>query len=301
MRVDVLARRWGGPDGGPDGMAVAVSFLAYTLCQLGHEVHCYTAAAGDAPWQHQRATWHLRPSLVSPDDATADLIITTIQPSLHRLRAWAAAAGALGRIVYWHHHDGIPADAGVMVAAPPAFPAAPLCLPPSSWAVEAGGEVTGDAVLVPGAGATKGGYIAAQVAFLCPELRWFVLPCRHAPHDLLRWRELRNADIASGPMPPPAFLSRARAVLSPTRAEVHPLALVEAAVRGIPVVCTDLPGTRAALGASAVYVPEDAPAREWADALRRALASPTPRLRLPPYREVVAGALAQLWAQRRAA
>jgi hypothetical protein len=73
MRVDILARRWGGPDGGPDGMAVAASFLAFTLCQLGHEVRCYTAAAGDAPWRHPRATWHVRPSLVSPDDATADL------------------------------------------------------------------------------------------------------------------------------------------------------------------------------------------------------------------------------------
>jgi len=295
-RVEIHARRWGGPEGGADGMAVASSFLAFTLCQLGRAVRG-VGLTGAPPWSHPRMTW----SKPGDPDFAADLIITTIQPQWRRFAAAAVASGAAARTLYWHHHDELPPAEGCRRAAPPAFPEAEVCLPPSSWAVEAGGERMGDAVLVPGAGATKGGYIAAQAAFLCPDLRWFVLPCRHAPHDLLRWRELRNADIAAGPLPPEAFLARARAVLSPTRAEVHPLALVEAAVRGIPVVCTDLPGTRAALGSSAIYVPEDAPAREWAASLRRALASPTPRLRLPPYREVVAAALGQLCAERRAA
>lgn len=293
--VELHARRWGGPDGGPDGMSVAVSFLAFTLCQMGHAVRG-VGLTGAPPWTHPRMTW-ARPGEA---DFAADLVITTIQPQWRRFAAAAVAAGAAGRTVYWHHHDELPPAEGCILAAPPAFPEAPICLPPSSWAAEEGGEATGSAIVVPGAGASKGGYLAAQAAFLCPELRWFVLPCRHAPHDLSRWREL-GADVAGGPLPPRQFLAKARAILSPTRAEVHPLALVEAAVRGIPVVCTDLPGTRAALGASAIYVAADATAKEWSAALRRALASPLPRLRLRPYTEVVFDALGQLGAARRAA
>lgn len=295
--IDIHARRWGNANGGPDGMAIAASFLAWTLCEMGHEVRGFSAPSSSPPWSHPRMRWM---KVGAEPEWSADLIITTLQPQWRRFAAAAHDAGAAGRLVYWHHYEHLPEAHGCAIAAPPAFPEAPICLPPSSWAAELGGEMTGDAILVPGAGAMKGGFRAAETAALCPDLRFFVLPCRHAPHDLDRWR-LPHAEVAPGPMPPRQFLARARAVLSPTRAEVHPLALIEAAVRGIPVVCSDLPGTRAALGDSAIYLPMDAPPAEWAAALRAALAGGLPRLRLRPYAEVVARALGHRVELRRAA
>lgn len=305
MRIDVLARRWGGPDGGPDGMAVAASFLAFTLCQLGHQVHGYAAELDGAPWQHPGMTWVVRPGLVAPDDFGANLIISTVQPSWHRLAQAAHAAGAIGQLVYWLHHSEPPPSYGASFAAPPAVEArgdwaAAIVLPPSSWAADGGGEVTGSEVLVPGAGPAKGGHVALEVARLCPDLRFLVLPGRHAFVDVEPWRALPNAEVSPGPLSPSVFLGRAAAVLSPTRVEVHPLALVEAAAHGIPIVTTDLVGCRAAAGAGALYVPVSMPPKIWASALRTVLEQSRPRVRLRPYAEVVRDAIAEL-AMRRAA
>jgi hypothetical protein len=82
---------------------------------------------------------------------------------------------------------------------------------------------------------------------------------------------------------------------------VHPLLLVEAAVRGIPIVCTDMPPPGAPRGDSAIYVPLTAPPATWAAALRQALDFPLPRLRLPPYAEVVRAAVAEMQEARAAA
>jgi hypothetical protein len=279
VKIDVLARSWGSPAGAGNGMAQAAEYFAETLGKLGHLVR----------------------RLGVPDGFGADLLVTTIHPHWRRTAALAASAGALGRLVYWHHAAAVPAEGhGCMLAAPPAIETPPagwgrrVVLPPSSWAAEAGGECTGTEILASGASPPKGGHVALEVAQLCPDLRWFVLQSRSAPADREPWRQLGRADVAERVVAPAELLARARAVLSPTRFDVHPLLLVEAAVRGIPIVCSDLPGTRAAAGASAIYVPAAAPAWEWAAALRRALAVPLPRLRLRPYAEIVAEALEAL-------
>jgi hypothetical protein len=284
MRVDVLARTWGSPTGGSNGMAIAAAFLACTLAELGHSVR----------------------RLAEPDGFHADLTITTIAPTWRRTLAAGTAAGALDRLVYWHHAGGLPAGGGAILAAPPAIAPAEgwarhVVLPPSSWAAEAGGERTGDEIVVASPGPAKGGHVALEVARLCPDLRWLCLRGRSSPQDQAPWRALPNAELAPGLLEPLAFLARARAVLAPTRFEVHPLLLVEAAVRGIPIVCTDMASTRAAAGDSAFYVPLAAPPETWASALRVALALPLPRLCLRPYAEVVAAALELLAAPRRAA
>lgn len=284
MRIDVLARNWGTPSGGQNGMAIAAAFFAETLEKLGHEVR----------------------RLPALDGYRADLIVTTIQPTWRRTAAMAETAGALDRLVYWHHAGGVPTGFGCILAAPPSVgPHAGwsrhVVLPPSSWAAEAGGERTGDEILVPGAGPAKGGRVALEVARLCPELRWYVLQGRSAESDRAPWRALPHAEVARGIVEPAHFLARARAVLAPTRFEVHPLVLVEAAVRGIPIVCSDLPSTRAAAGESAVYVPTNAAPSEWAVTLRCALRVPATRLRLRPYAEVVRDALEQLHEGRAAA
>lgn len=277
MKIDVLARLWGTPAGGSNGMAIAAGFFAETLVRLGHEVR----------------------RLAAPDGFGADLIVTTIQPTWRRVVAAAADANALGRLVYWHHAGGVPPGQGALLAAPPAIGpqagwAQHLVLPPSSWAAELGGERTGGEIVVAGAGPAKGGHIALEVARLCPDLRWYVLKGRSSPADRAPWHALAHAAVAEDIVEPAAFLARARAVLAPTRFEVHPLLLVEAAVRGIPIVCSDMPSTRAAAGESAVYVPTQAPPSAWAAALRDALEHPRPRLRLRPYAEVVRGFLQEL-------
>lgn len=276
-KIDVLARAWGSPAGGSNGMAMAAEFLACTLRELGHEVR----------------------QLNAPDGWDADLVITTIQPRWRHTVAAAKAAGALDRLVYWHHAGGLPEGHGAILAAPPAIgPHAGwsrhVVLPPSSWAAEAGGECTGQEILVPGAGPAKGGHVALAVAKLCPDLRFYVLQGRSSHQDRAAWAALPNAEVARGIVPPGDFLSRARAVLAPTRFEVHPLLLVEAAVRGIPIVCTDLPATRAAAGDAAWYIPMTATSDVWAAAIGAALACPRPSLKLRPYAEVVRDALDEM-------
>jgi hypothetical protein len=284
MRIDVIARRFGSVAGAPDGMAMAAAFLADTLTGLGHQVR----------------------QLPAPDGFGADLIITTVSPTWRRIVAAAAAAGALERLVYWHHAGGVPDGQGCILAAPPSVDPQPtwsrhVVLPPSSWAAEAGGECTGSEILVAGAGPAKGGHIALEVARMCWDLHWFVLRGRSALSDRAPWYALPNATVAENVVEPAQMLARARAVLAPTRFDVHPLLLVEAAVRGIPIVCSDMPATRCAAGDSAVYVPMAAPPVEWAAALRQALELRLPRLRLWPYAEVVHLALEQMHERRIAA
>jgi hypothetical protein len=286
VRIDVLARAWGSPAGGINGMAIAAAFFAEKLEQLGHQVRRLAAA----------------------DRFDADLVVTTISPTWRRTVAAAASAGALERLVYWHHAGGVPVPVGCTLAAPPAIDPQPgwsrhVVLPPSSWAAEDdahAGELGGD-VVVAGAGPAKGGYVALEVAQLCPELRWFVLQGRSSQQDRAKWSAIAGAEVARGLVAPAEIFERARVVLSPTRFEVHPLLLVEAAARGIPIVCTDMPSTRAAAGEHAIYVPLAAPATEWAAALRAALELRPPRVRLRPYAEVVRDALAQMHEGRAAA
>jgi glycosyltransferase involved in cell wall biosynthesis len=284
MRIDVLARSWGSPSGGPNGMAIAAAFLACTLAELGHEVR----------------------RLPALDGFGADLIITTISPTWRRTAAMCSSAGALERLVYWHHAGGVPAGYGCTLAAPPSISpqdgwSRHVVLPPSSWAAEAGGDCIGGEILVPGAGPAKGGHVALAVARLCSDLRWYVLQGRSSTADRAPWRALPHAEVSQWIVEPQQILARARAVLAPTRFEVHPLLLVEAAVRGIPIVCTDLASTREATGATALYVPMSAPPSRWAAALREVLEMPRLRLKLPPYAEVARAALEQMQERRAAA
>lgn len=311
MRVNLLARRWGSPDGGPDGMAIAASFLAWTLCGLGHDVAGYQGTADPPPWSHERMEWRTRIPLYKPDDFAVDLTISACSPSWLRTAAAAREAAACERTVYWHHYAEAPNGGGCLLAAPPAVRrsegwARAVVLPPSSWAADrppAARDLIcpGSAILVPGAGPAKGGHVALAVAQRCPDLAWHVLPGRCSPQDLEGWRALPSATIAPARVRPDEFLSRARLVLSPTRFEVHPLALLEAAVRGIPVVCSDLPGTRAATGGGARYVDAQAPVEIWEAAVREALAAARPEpLALPAYSVTVAAALGELldWSER---
>jgi hypothetical protein len=277
MKIDVIARSWGSAEGGSNGMDIAAAFLAHTLGELGHHVR----TAGE---------------LI---DGSADLAITTISATWRRTVARAAELGAADRLVYWHHAGGVPEGTGHVLAAPPSVEPQPgwsrqVVLPPSSWAAEAGGDCTGNEILVPGAGPAKGGHVALEVAQRCPDLRWFVLRGRSAPSDRAPWLGLEHAEVASAVVAPASFLARARAVLAPTRFEVHPLLLVEAAVRAIPIVCSDLPSTRCAAADCAIYLPMTALAEEWEAALREALARPAKRLRLRPYADVVRQALGEL-------
>jgi glycosyltransferase involved in cell wall biosynthesis len=280
-----MARDWGSPAGGSNGMAIAAAFLADTLIAMGHHVR----------------------RLGAPEDFSADLIITTISGAWRRTLATAVKAGARERLVFWHHAGGVPEGGDCILATSPSIgPHAGwrrhVVLPPSSWAAEAGGERTGSEIVVAGAGPAKGGHVALAVARICPDLSWYVLQGRSSGADQAPWLKLPRAEVALRVVEPPAFLARARALLAPTRFETYGLTLVEAAVRGIPVVCSDLPATRSAVGDAATYVPMNAPAGEWAAALRQALERPAPpKLRLRPYADVVRDALAEMQGERVAA
>lgn len=299
MQIDILARRYGGPDGGPEGLAIAVSRFAFVLCELGHDVRVYVGESTPAPWHHARATWIPRVPLFEPEDFDADLIIATMQPAWRRTAIAAEKNGAQGRTVYWHHYGEPPPGLGCVLATPTPI-AAPgdyvrsLVLPPSSWALESGGDRSGDAVLVPGAGLSKGGRRAFEVAEGFADLPWLVLPGRASPGDLAPWRQRQGATIAALQSLPETFLARARAVLSPTAAETYGLTLAEAAVRGIPVVCSDLPATRHVLAGVATLMAPGSDTAAWSQGLRDALAAPAKRLRLPPYAETVAAFVASM-------
>jgi len=293
--IALIARRWGGPDGGPDGMAVASARLAWTLAELGHQVACYLPETEREPWQHRRVDWRHRSPTKGPDDWSASLTICTSQPTWPTLSALARKAGALDRLAFWHHYGPEPAGSGAILLRVAAGGPAKgwgrvVTLPPSSWAAESGGDRKGSLVVVPGAGSAKGSATALAVARSRPDLGWAVLAGRASEAELRPWRELGALVIPCG-SPQSAWLDLARAVLSPTRSETYGLCLVEAAVRGIPVVCSDLPGPRSALGDVGRYLPPDAPAWAWEKALQEAMAGPERRLTLPSYRATVRQAL----------
>lgn len=291
MRIDLLARRWGGPDGGRDGMSIAVSYLAWTLAELGHTLRCYLAEGTPPPWHHPQVTWIARAPLNVPDDWTAELVVTTINPAWRRIALDASRARATRRLIYWHHHGSIPPGYGCVLArVAPGEPAQgwsrEILLPPSSWAASATGEQpSGRCIVVPGAGRGKGGEVALVVARAITDVPWFVLPGRAGEHELAPWRGLSHVVVAAPGLAPERWLAQARLVLSPSRAETYGLAMVEAAVRGIPVVTSDLPGPRWALGESATFLPMDAPAAAWIAAARDRLAQPSQSLVLPSYAE----------------
>jgi len=277
-------------------MSVAVSYLAWTLAEMGRQVRCLIPPDSVRPFAHPLVEWaELRPE-PGPDDLRADLIITTIAPTWRRVVLAAQRSGAIGRLMFWHHHGPIPPGYGCVLARVAPGAAAPgwardVLLPPASWALYQGGEPTGQAVVVPGASRQKGGDVALAVARLMPDVPWYVLPGRASEQELAPWRALPHATVALQGLPPAAWLAHARAVLSPSRAETYGLAIAEAAARGVPVVASDLPGPRFALGDVARYFPVSAQPAEWATALAAALAQEPRRLRLPPYADVVVGAL----------
>lgn len=296
MRIDLLARRWGGPDGGRDGMSIAVSFLAWTLAELGHSVRCYLPEGSAPPWKHPGARWVQSAQVVVPDDWTADLVITTIAPAWRRTTLAAGEGRAQRRLVYWHHHGAIPHGYGCILARvadtgePVQGWSREIILPPSSWAAQ-GGEMAGHSIVVPGAARAKGGLISLAVARLMTDVPWYVLPGRASEADLAPWRALPHVVVAPPLLSPETWLAQARLVFSPTQAETYGLAMVEAATRGVPVVTSDLPGPRFALRGAAAYLPPEAPAKAWAEAVRAALGRPPARLELPAYSEVARSAL----------
>lgn len=73
-----------------------------------------------------------------------------------------------------------------------------------------------------------------------------------------------------------ALLLRARGLLFPSLAEGYGLPAVEAAARGTPVICSDLPVFREILGASATFLDPRDPG-VWAEAVRRCAAAPPER------------------------
>lgn len=281
-------------------MAIAVARLAWELAELGHDVRAYAEEEPAQRFQHPRLQWLVRPGLFVPDDFAADLVISALAPVWRRTAAGAAGAGALERLVYWHHAGGIqPSYGGSLLAASgaevPVDWQRVAWLRPSSWAIEEPTPGSGPAILVPGAGLPKGGHVARAVALGLPGLRWFVLRGRCALEDISAWASVEGARVAIELQVQASIWPRVCAVLAPTRAESYGLLLVEAAVRGLPVVCSDLPATRAALGGYATLLPPEAPPQAWSDALLEALAAgPRTPLRLRPYREEVAEALALL-------
>jgi hypothetical protein len=299
MLIDILARRWGGPNGGRDGMSIGTSFFAQTLAEMGHHVRCYLSEGTPPPWRHPLVEWRPRAAFAAPDDWSADLVITTIAPAWRRTVIEAEKAGAKGRLIYWHRHgelSTIPGHGCILARVadtgePAQGWARQIILPSATWASSAGGERTGQAIVVPGLNRAKGGLTSLAVARILADVPWYVLPGRATDAEIAPWKRLGHVDVALQTVPPEQWLSRARVVLLPTEAETYGLAMVEAAVRGIPVVCSDLPGPRYALKDTATYLPLKAAPAEWAKAVRAALACAPRRLHLAPYRDVVAQAL----------
>jgi len=297
--IVILARRWAGRDGSRDGMSVAASYLAWTLAEMGRHIRCLIPAGKQRPWSHDLVEWaELRPE-PTPKELRGELVITTIAPTWRRVVVAAQRAGCVERLVYWHHHGPIPPGYGCTLArVAPGPPASgwsrELVLPPASWALYEGGEPTGRAVVVPGLSHAKGGDVALAVARLMPDLPWYVLPGRASEQELGPWRKLPHATVALPGLPPAVWLAQARAVFSPTRAETYGLAMAEAAARGVPVVTSDLPGPRFALGDVVRSLPPNATPTEWAAALYAAMHQEPRRLQPQPYPDVVAGALATL-------
>lgn len=297
--ITILARRWAGRDGSRDGMSVAVSYLAWTLAEMGHRVRCAIPADQRRPFEHDFVEWaDLRPD-PSAQDLAAELVISTIAPTWRRVVVAAQRAGRTSNLAFWHHHGSIPHGYGCTLARVAPGPPAPgwsreIVLPPASWALYGGGQRFGRCIVVPGVSRSKGGDVALAVSRQLTDVPLYVLPGRATDRELAQWRALPHATVSLPGIPPELWLSQASVLLSPSRAETYGLAMAEAAARGIPVVTSDLPGPRFALGSSATYLPLGAPAAQWAAAVSEALLSTREPLVPQPYRSVVAGVLGSL-------
>ena len=97
---------------------------------------------------------------------------------------------------------------------------------------------------------------------------------RLAGHDTISAPVFHHANLSDGAVA--ALLDHATALLAPSRAEGFGLPPAEAALRGLPVVATDLPVTREVLGDYPTYLAADDVAG-WSAAIRGLAAAPEKR------------------------
>ena len=113
----------------------------------------------------------------------------------------------------------------------------------------------GGSVAMVNVSARKGASVLWWLAERHPERKFLAVKGGHSKQDV---RDAANVEVL-GPVFGPVFgmrdiYRRTRVLLMPTRAETFGLVGVEAQMCGIPVICSDLPALREALGDGAVYV-----------------------------------------------
>ena len=115
-------------------------------------------------------------------------------------------------------------------------------------------QAEGEAIIGLNASKLKGGEVFAAVA-----------EASHRPAYMIKGGHGKQVDMPDSvqmvgtqlPNQIPEFLTRARVMLMPTKFEAYGMAGLEALASGVPVVASDLPGVREALGEAAVYVKPD--------------------------------------------
>lgn len=136
------------------------------------------------------------------------------------------------------------------------------------------GQATGERVTMVNPRPEKGGDIAVRVAELCPEIPFRFIEAWSAGHpdvERLKARATRLPNVEWMPVQTDmrAVYAASRLLLMPSQvAETWGRVITEAQFRGIPAVASAIGALPETLGPGGIALPPQAPAEEWAAAVR---------------------------------
>jgi glycosyltransferase involved in cell wall biosynthesis len=148
-------------------------------------------------------------------------------------------------------------------------------IPPLIRAEQYRTEPTGKSVVMINPHPTKGIDIALAVARMCPDIPFRFIQSWELSQDMqarmtAAQEELSNVTLLPATRDMKSVYAQARIVLAPSQwDEAWGRVASEAHVSGIPVIGSDRGGLPEAIGPGGIVIPADAPAGEWADAVRR--------------------------------
>lgn len=139
-------------------------------------------------------------------------------------------------------------------------------------------ERTGDRVTLVNLTGAKGAPLFWQLAELMPDTRF--LGVRGGYGDQVEPPDIPNVAVIDPVADMRQVWAETAVLVVPSEYESWGMVAVEAMASGIPVVASDTPGLREALGHAGILLPRDAPAARWATAVREALGPSQDALRI---------------------
>lgn len=254
------------------GAEIAMHRLVLRLKAQGHKVQVRILAEKAARFEGIRATPHKTTALWNPD-----LVITNAGLATRSRLLWPDAP-----VVVWAHNNSISVLLDVKESGPSllisnthhmrevfhsvigtdSMVLHPLADPTIERRESSYPDSPRAFTLINGS-AEKGGEIVAEVAAMLTETKFIVVEGGHGPQVP---QPSPNVDVRPASRDLTSVWRDTGTLLIPSRSESYSMAGFEALQRGIPVIASDLPGVREALGEQEVYIPS-LTARPWSNSV----------------------------------